>query len=262
MAKKRSKSLKVAEPTRLIGYTRVSTDEQAESGYGLETQEAKIRHYAAALDKVLVDVVVDDGYSGTTTDRPGLQRVMDMLSNGEADGVIVAKLDRLSRNQRNTLNLLHELKDTGAAFVSVAEQFDTSTPTGLMMLQILGSFAEFEVNVITERLTGGRLTKASKGGYAGGRPPIGYKADATQGALIIDHDKARTVKRCMKLKADNPSWTLQQIADHLNEEGHSTAKGKRFHPVQVKMILDRRELYAGLYSYAGVTADGQHQAII
>jgi hypothetical protein len=107
-----------------------------------------------------------------------------------------------------------------------------------------------------------RKERAAKGGYAGGGAAIGYKAKRGGKVLQLDQEKALTVKRVFELREERPSWTLQQLADRLNKEGHTTAQGKSFKPMQVKRILDRQGLYSGIYSYSGIEAEGQHDAII
>lgn len=251
------------QPQRVyIGYCRVSTDEQAENGHGLDAQEARVRAYARAIGWELMDVIKDDGYSGASMNRPGLQQLLGMVRTGQVAGVVVAKLDRVSRSLRDMLNLYAEcFEASNTALVSVTEQFDTSTPAGRLFFQLVGSFAEFERNVITERTSGGRKSKAAKGGYAGGGAPIGYRAVRGSKVLTLDAEKVATVRRVFELDAQDLS--CRQIALALNQEGHRTAKGTEFTHVQVSRILKRRALYAGGYSYAGVEAEqGQHTAIL
>lgn len=251
-----------APPRAVVGYCRVSTDEQAELGYGLAAQEERIRHYAAAMGIELADVIRDDGYSGATLDRPGLQQLLARIDAGEIGTVIVAKLDRLSRSLRDLLNLYDACFEArGVALVSVAEQFDTSTAAGRLFFQLVGSFAEFERRQIAERTASGRRVKASRGGYAGGGAPIGYRAERGSKVLHLDEAKAATVRRVFELAGQG--YSCRQIAALLNAEGHTTAAGAPFTHVQVARILRRRILYAGGYAYAGVVAErGQHAAIL
>ncbi len=245
------------------GYVRVSTDEQAELGYGIQTQRARIESYAQALGLDLQEIITDDGYSGATLQRPGLEKLLQKVEAGEVEGVIIFKLDRLSRSLRNLLNIYSEsFEGHDVALISVSEQFDTSSASGRMFFQMLGSFSEFERAVITERMTEGRKQKAQKGGYAGGRPPMGYKVSSAGKVLEMDQKQAETVKHILQLKEKNPSHTLQTLANIINKEGHRTAQGKRFHSMQIKRILDRKEFYSGQYCYSGITAAGQHEAIV
>ena len=126
--------------------------------------------------------------------------------------------------------------------------------------QMMGVFAELEKNLIKARLTAGRITKAREGGYAGGGAPLGYTAEKGRKTLEIDEDKVQTVRRVFEL--DESGLSLRAIAGKLNSEGHTTAMGNTWQAVQVKRVLDRRPLYEGQYVYAGVTAEGQHMAIL
>lgn len=238
----------------VVGYLRVSTEEQAESGFGLQAQEAKVRSYAAALGLPLSEIITDDGYSGGTLDRPALQALLTRMAAGEVGTVVIARLDRLSRSLRNLLNLYGDAFDTHkVALVSVGEQFDTSTASGRLFFQMVGSFAEFERATITERTSGGRKQKATKGGYAGGRPAFGYRAAGAAHGLEIDAGAAETVRHIFELEAEGVS--RRGIAYRLNDEGRKTAQGAMWTAVQVGRVLERRALYEGKYAYADVTTD-------
>lgn len=111
-------------------------------------------------------------------------------------------------------------------------------------------------------MSGGRKQKARGGGYAGGGAAIGYTSQRGAKVLELNQDKAATVQRVFEIHQDKPGYSLRQIAAQLNREGHTTAQDKPFQAIQVKRILDREALYSGQYSYAGIEAQGQHQAII
>jgi DNA invertase Pin-like site-specific DNA recombinase len=135
-------------------------------------------------------------------------------------------------------------------------------PTQKLLLTMVAAFAEFEKSLITSRLSSGRKTKARQGGYAGGKAPIGYKAERGDKALTLDEEKASTVKRVFELRAIMPDASLQKIADILNAECYTTKESKLFHPMQVKRILDRRAFYEGHYKYSGIDADGKYRRIL
>lgn len=111
-------------------------------------------------------------------------------------------------------------------------------------------------------MTGGRKQKARQGGYSGGRPALGYQAKKVEKALTIDEDQAATVRRVFELKEQNPTWTLQQLADQLNSEGHRTKMGAEFKPMTVKRVLDREGLYRGNYQYSGSEVVHDQQAAL
>jgi len=144
--------------------------------------------------------------------------------------------------------------------VSISESLDTSSSAGRAMIGMLSVFAQLERDTITERLSGGRKQKAKTGGYAGSSPAIGYTTERGKKALFTDEEKAPAVRLVFALSGKG--LKLRQIADNLNAEGHTTKQGAQFTPTQVMRILKRRELYEGFYTYSGITAGGQHRAII
>jgi len=249
-------------PTIKAGaYIRVSTDEQAESGYSLQLQRERITAQIAAKGWGLFKVYEDGGQSGGKLDRPALQEMLSDIDAGNIQAVVIFKLDRLSRKQRDTMYLIEDVfLQRNIELVSISESLDTSSPTGRAMIGMLSVFAQLERDTITERLSGGRKQKAKTGGYAGGNAAIGYSSERGQKTLTADKEKAATVRRVFELHANGGK--LQQIADRMNAEGHTTKQGARFSATQIMRILRRRELYEGTYTYSGITADGLHAAII
>lgn len=248
---------------RVVAYLRVSTEGQTgEDKYGLPAQREHITAYAAQEGLEIAQWYSDEGISGAMVDRPGLQELLRDAENGEFDLVLVAKMDRIARDLFVQLWVEKELTKASVELISVTEPFKGNDPMNTAFRQMMGVFAELEKSMITWRMAGGRIQKAKRGGYAGGAAPIGYKAERGSKVLQLDPEKARTVARVFEIKEQNPALTLQQIADILNEEGHTTARGAEFKPMQVKRILDRREVYQGQYEYAGIRAEGKHKAII
>jgi DNA invertase Pin-like site-specific DNA recombinase len=248
--------------TRAAGYLRVSTEAQAgPERYGLDTQRSDIEAYATAHGYQITAWYTDAGISGGTLDRPGLLACMDAAAHRSIDVVIVAKLDRLSRDLMGSLWIRKELLRFDVQVLSVAEQFDTEDPAGRLFMQIVCAFAEFEKNRITQRLSGGRKQKAKQGGYSGGRPALGYTAKKGGKVLILDPVGAAAVQRVYALRSEKLS--MSKIAATLNQEGFTTATGARWHEMTVKRVLDREPLYSGRYEYAGViAAQGQQQPIL
>jgi len=250
-----------SKPTKAGAYIRVSTDEQAESGYSLQLQRERILAQITAKGWDLYNVYEDSGQSGGKLDRPALQEMLQDIESGNIQAVVIFKLDRLSRKQQDTMYLIEDVfLKQNIELVSISESLDTSSSTGRAMIGMLSVFAQLERDTITERLSGGRKQKAKTGGYAGGNPAIGYSSQRGKKALFTDDDKAITVQRVFSLRSEG--LKLQQIADQLNIEGHTTKQGTQFTPTQVMRILKRRDLYKGIYKYSGVIAEGQHQAII
>jgi DNA invertase Pin-like site-specific DNA recombinase len=247
---------------RAIGYCRVSTENQTgDDTYGLDVQREATRKYCQDNGLELARIYEDAGFSGSleAPDRPGLRDLLVAVQPG--DSVVVYKLDRVARDLRISLNIEVAIRRSGGELISVTEPFRRSDPAQDLLLNILMSFGQFEKSLITARLTGGRRAKAQTGGYSGGRPPFGYKATQDK-TLAVDEEKAATVKRVFELRALYPEAPLQKLADFLNAEGHTTAKGGKFHKNSIKRIIDRRSIYEGIYRYAGVEAEGHHQAIL
>jgi site-specific DNA recombinase len=246
---------------KAAAYIRVSTDEQAESGYSLQLQRERIAAQITAKGWELFKVYEDGGQSGGKLERPALQEMLSDIDAGNIQAVVIYKLDRLSRKQRDTMYLIEDVfLAKNIELVSISESLDTSSPTGRAMIGMLSVFAQLERDTITERLSGGRKQKAKTGGYSGGNSAIGYKTERGKKTLFADEEKTAAVRRVFILKDDG--LKLQQIADQLNAEGHTTKQGAQFSPTQVMRILNRRDLYEGTYIYSGITANGQHTAII
>lgn len=248
-----------------MGYCRVSTESQnGADSFGLESQRDAITMFCTANDLELVQIFEDPALSGSLPplERPGLHTLLENLKAGDIKQVIVTRLDRLARDTMLSLWLMKEINKLDAELVSIAEPGRWDDPTQKLLLTMVAAFAEFEKSLIASRLSAGRKTKARQGGYAGGKAPIGYQARKGDKALQLDEEKAVVVRRVFELRDSMPDASLQKLADILNAEGHTTKEGKQFHAMQVKRILDRRNLYEGRYRYAGVEADGQHRAIL
>src|SRR3989304_433899 len=134
----------------MIAYVRVSTDKQAEEGMSIAAQSEQIAKYAALYDLEIIDTIIDDGYSASNLDRPGLKRAFGMLDAGIASGVIITKLDRLTRSVFDLGYLLKNYMDK-YRFMSVYDKFDTDTASGRMILSILTTVSQWEREVISER---------------------------------------------------------------------------------------------------------------
>lgn len=154
-------------------YVRVSTENQREN-YSIDEQIARLQGFCRAKDLTIMKIYNDAGYSGGHLQRPALQQMLRHLD--DFDVVVVYKLDRLSRSQKDTLLLIEDhFLSRGIDFISVCENFDTSSPLGRAMIGILSVFAQLEKEQITERFTMGRIGRAKNGYYHGGPvAPTGY----------------------------------------------------------------------------------------
>jgi site-specific DNA recombinase len=248
--------------TKAAGYLRVSGEGQiGEDKYGLAAQREAVETYAKAQGYEVAEWYVDEAISGATLDRPELTRLLND-AGGKFAFVIVAKMDRIARDLMAQLWIEKELLRGDVELISVAEPFRGQDPANVLFRQIIGAFAQFERARIAERMAGGRKQKARGGGYAGGGAPIGYTAEKGAKVLSLDAEKAETVRRLFELREECPGASLEALAGMMNAEGLTTAQGAIWRKAQVKRVLDRREFYAGAYSYAGIQAEGKHEAII
>jgi site-specific DNA recombinase len=233
--------------TKVIGYLRVSTDGQVD-GFGLDVQRERIAAYAKLYGLTIDEFVVDDGYTGTNLDRPGMKRIIDMCAAGEMSKVIVYKIDRLSRSQRRLLELIEDhFQPHNVAFVSVMEQFDTSTAFGRACLGILGVFAQLDRDTIVERMSNGKKAKAATGERAAGVAPYGYSQ--VDGRTLVNEDQARIVRRIFAMRDSGKSY--QAICDVLNDENVPTPKGgTMWRPSTIQPIIENRtKIYVGIVRY-------------
>lgn len=237
---------------KAVGYARVSSDSQMDNT-SIELQEEKIRDYCRLYDYGLTRFFIDNGRTGSNIEaREAYQEMIEYITDpeNEVEAIITLKADRVHRKLKNLLIMIEDvLQPHGIAFISITENFDTSTSQGMLFLQMIGSFAEFERKVINERTKSGRIKTAKDGGYAGGEPPYGYKA--LNGELVIDEEKAGVVRTIFRLYTEGKTPT--RIANHLNERGVPTKTGKKKWSRQTVGYILKNDAYIGTYSYNGKT---------
>ena len=176
-------------------YARVSTDAQAEEGYSIDIQGERLEAYCNLKGYESFEHYIDGGYSGSNLNRPSMQRLIQDCKDKKIDRVVVYKLDRLSRSQKDTLYLIEEVfLPHGVDFVSINESFDTSTPFGRAVIGILSVFAQLERENIRERTRAGMLGRVRDGYWpGGGRVPFGYDYDAKLNILVPNKDGAQDI---------------------------------------------------------------------
>ena len=241
-------------------YIRVSTLEQAQEGYSIGAQKERLLAFCKAHDWVVADFYVDGGYSGSNLDRPGIQKLIAEV--GSFDLVLVFKLDRLSRSQRDTLYLIEEVfLPNGVDFVSMSESFDTSIPFGRAMIGILSVFAQLEREQIKERTFMGRIERAKEGLYHGGAFfPIGY--NYVDGRLAVNEYEALQVRKIYEWYLDGTS--PEKIAERLRSEGYTNRYGSWSEVsgrISVLRVLSS-EVYLGTLKFGDVVVENAHEAII
>lgn len=221
---------------KVIGYIRVSTEDQARSGLGLEAQERRIRGYAELYDLELVEIVNDAGYSGKNLCRPGIQKALAMLKSGQAEGLLVAKLDRLSRSVKDVGELCSTVFSK-RQLLSVAEQIDTRSAAGRLVLNVLVSVAAWERETIGERTAAGLQSLRARGRKTGGAVPYGFSADES-GRLTPNPGEQETIRAAGEWR--QAGLSLHRIAARLNANGIATKMGREWKPAQVARILADR----------------------
>jgi site-specific DNA recombinase len=227
-----------------VAYCRVSTEEQAEEGFSIKGQADKLRVYAELHDLGDVVVITDPGLSGKNLERPGLQRVLEMVANGHVGHVLVWRLDRLSRNLGDLIALADTFGQSNVALHSFTERLDLSTATGRMFYNVLGSFAQFYREQLGENVRMG-MHQAIRQGRWINRAKTGY--DMRDGVLVRN-EQAALVRAIFRLRAEGLSH--QRIEDRTGVK-YSTAR----------LILQSR-IYLGEVLYNGEWFPGIHEAVI
>jgi len=230
-------------------YIRVSTQKQADEGFGLDAQRSELDKYCESQNWIVSPehIYVDAGVSGKSSDRPAFQRMMAAAQAGQVQRIVALKLDRIARNLKNLLQTVEELNQAGCALIVIKEKFDTSTPQGVFVLQMLGAVSELERSMIHERVHSGRVENALVGGYNGARCPLGYQY-SNEVFTVID-GQAATVRRVFASFLSGQS--LNAIAKAMNDADAPTAAGGAWYPATVGYIL-RNGQYAGLSQWDGV----------
>lgn len=242
---------------RVAIYIRVSTQEQAQEGYSVGEQKERLIAYCKAQDWLIADIYVDGGYTGSNLKRPGIQKLM--VETNKFDVVLVYKLDRLSRSQRDTLYLIEEIfLPNNVDFVSMQESFDTSSPFGKAMIGLLAVFAQLEREQIKERTKMGRIARAKAGLYhGGGNIPIGY--DYEDGHLVINPYEAEQVQKIYEWYLEGAS--LKTITERLQEAGYTNRYGSYNSWSSVRYILEN-ETYLGRIHFGDVLVCDAHEPLV
>lgn len=228
---------------RVVAYLRVSTDRQAEEGLGLDVQRGAINTWAKSHKHKVVGWFADAGVSGSNglDSREALPLALGQLKAGEADALVVYRLDRLARDLIVQETLLAEVKRlAGTVFSTAASESaylidDPDDPSRRLIRQVLGAVAEYERSMIALRLRAGRRAKSSKGGYAYGSPPFGYRAEG--GALVPEEREQAVLARAVQLRSQGNS--LRQVATILNAEGLAPKRLGSWHPTSLARVLKR-----------------------
>ena len=237
---------KVKKPTAkdcAAVYLRVSTDEQTE-GFGLDVQRMNCEQYASAYNIPICMVYSDEGVSGIKPidKRPALAALIEAARAGQFNQVIVPAIDRLARDLKLFLNIWDTLEEIGLKIILVKERLETDSATGILMRNIMATFADYERGLIRERTTGGRRARARIDGERGGTLPMGYQR-IESGKFAVEPAAAGLVRHIFTLRDEGRAYGA--IAAILNAEGFTTQRGKQWHASSVREIVLNEAKYKG-----------------
>lgn len=239
-------------------YIRVSTQEQAQNGHSIDEQTERLKKYCEAMGWPFLPFI-DAGQSGSNLNRPAMQNLIEAVKCRRIDRVLVYKLDRLTRSQRDALYLLEDVFDrNGCAFVSMSESFDTSTPLGKAMIGILAAFAQLEREQIRERMTMGKEARIKQGKWTGGITPYGYDYDKQNGVLVVNESEAVLVRELFEQAAAGKP--LFRIMEDFNAAGYRL-RNNTWSMWSIKYMLENR-VYCGFIRHRDDWIAGTHQPII
>jgi DNA invertase Pin-like site-specific DNA recombinase len=247
---------------RCAVYTRKSTDEGLDKEFNtLDAQREACEAYVAsqrAEGWVLVrDRYDDGGFSGGTLERPALKRLLADIEAGLVDVIVVYKIDRLSRSLMDFAKLVETFEAHRVTFVSVTQSFNTTTSMGRLTLNILLSFAQFEREVIGERIRDKFAASKARGMWMGGKVPLGY--DVANRKLIVNEPEAARVRRVFEVFVEAGSGV--ETVRRLRLEGVETKSGRPLDKGDVYKILNMRT-YIGEVTHKGNAYRGEHEAVV
>lgn len=230
-------------------YARVSTDSQLE-GYSIDAQKEFLLNYAKSKDYTEFEYYIDGGYSGKDLNRPAIQQLIKDCKNHKIDAVFIFKLDRISRSQRDTLYLIEEVFNKyNVSFISMRENFDTSTPFGKAMIGVLSVFAQLERETILERTRIGIKKRAEAGLWrGGGKIPFPYRYDRNTGTLVPIPEQVELLHKMISLYISGKSFNV--IGDIVGMD---------------ESMVETRILSVtntGKIPYKGEIFEGKHEAVV
>ena len=247
----------------VVAYLRASTDGQVgPDKYGLELQKKDIVEYCEANDYNIVRWFVDEGQSGAKERDVFESIIYGEVYNPPIEGVVVAKSDRVARDIKLYFYYKYLLEKKSIKLISVVENFGEMGPMAALFEAIVVFFAEQERENINKRTSGGRMIKASKGGYSGGKAPMGYSVDKSENKLVVNEEEAEIVR--LILSDEDDGCKFVETVERLKEAGFKGRNGKDITIPVIQGIRRNRPTYEGYYRYGkqSVWVKGQHEAII
>lgn len=226
-------------------YVRVSTEEQAKEGISLDAQIDRCRAFCKARGWKVFKIYTDAGYSAGTMDRPALKNLIDDISESKFSILLVYKIDRFSRNLKDLISILEDLKSKGVNFTSVTEQIDTTSAMGEAFFQIIGVFAQLERGMVKERVELAFDKKISSGEILN-RAPMGYFYRNSK--LMVNEEEAQKVRQIFEMWASGVHY--KEIASKFNL------------PVSTLYEIIKNPTYIGKVRYRSQLYNGNHKGII
>jgi site-specific DNA recombinase len=234
---------------RVVIYIRVSTTEQAEEGYSIRAQRSLLIEYAKANGYEVTEIYIDEGLSAKDMNRPQLKRLLADAKSGMFDAVLVYKLDRFTRSARDLYDMLDMLAQYKVGFISKQERFDTTSAMGRLMIGVIAVIAQFERELISERVRMGQEQR-TKEGKKHGRFPFGYDKD---GNLIPEEfEQLRLIRQLYMVE----QLGFKSIAMRMGQLG-LTRRGTEWRTASVALALEN-PFYAGIIEYGGKRPDGKY----
>lgn len=244
-------------------YTRKSADERADRQLStIERQRELCEAYIASqADQgwTLINARYDDpGYSGGTTRRPALKRLLADVDARHIDVIVVYKIDRLSRSLADFIGLVARFERASTSFVAITQSFDTASSMGRLTLNVLLSFAQFERELTSERLKDWFAGARDRGLWTSGKTPYGYRRGA-DGILVIDTEEAPVVQRIFRRYPALGS--SREVAQELNRDGLQNHHGRPFHLAHITRII-RSRVYLGALPHKDGYLPGRHEPLV
>lgn len=206
---------------KVIGYVRVSSEIQKRKNNSIPLQKKKIKEYCSLNDFDLIDVYEDDGVSGMSIDkRNGFKSMVEFMKENKIDGIVVWSLSRLGRKMKDVVEFMDFLKSNNIGFFSIKENLSNDDKIGSLIMNILSSINEFEVEVIRERIKDVKRNK-KENGEVYGRMMYGY--DNVNGKMIENKEEKRIIRRVKNFRSRGWSW--RKISNRLNDEGVKSKEG-------------------------------------
>ncbi len=236
---------------KIVLYARVSTDGQAEEGFSIDAQLDKMRKNAENDDHTIVDEYIDRGISGKSMlNRPALQHMLRDAKQGKFDEVWVWKLSRIARNNLDLLTIDKMFREYNISLKSYSESFDTSTPSGKLLFNMLAGISEFERETIVDNVKSGMKQRAKQGYHNGGRL-LGYRSVPSSNIqekrmLVIDPEEAELVRLIFELYLSGKGY--KAIVNYVNDRNYKTIKGNNFDIQGVRNII-KNPTYAGYIQF-------------